>query len=100
MMPTLPLLVGWDFSQPSAAAQSATTLSSATPPWARTVAVDVVGGAVAESAVQVRADDDVAVVGEAAGELLIQLVPAGHVVNQDDAGERAIARRVARYRRG
>ena len=38
MMPTLPLLVGRALSQPSAAAQSATTLSSGTPPSARTVA--------------------------------------------------------------
>ena len=36
MMPTLPLLPGWAFSQASAAAQSATTVSSGTPPCART----------------------------------------------------------------
>jgi len=38
MMPARPLLAGWAFSQASAAAQSATTLSSATPPSARTLA--------------------------------------------------------------
>jgi hypothetical protein len=37
-MPTLPLLVGWARSQSAAAAQSATTLSSGTPPSARTFA--------------------------------------------------------------
>ena len=39
MMPTLPLLPGWAFSHSSAASQSATTLSSGTPPCARTLAV-------------------------------------------------------------
>ena len=38
MMPTLPLLEGRAFSQASAAAQSATTVSSAAPPCDRAVA--------------------------------------------------------------
>lgn len=39
MMPTLPLLVGSAFNHVMAAWQSATTLSSWTPPCERTVAV-------------------------------------------------------------
>ena len=38
MMPVLPLLVGWASSHSLAAAQSATTLSSGTPPSPRTFA--------------------------------------------------------------
>ena len=39
MTPTLPLLFGSDLSQRMAASESATTLSSATPPSARILAV-------------------------------------------------------------
>ena len=42
------------------------------------------------SAVQVRADGGVAVVGQTAGELLVELVPAGHVHDHDDAWEGTI----------
>src|SRR5215472_14507818 len=57
------------------------------------LAGDVVGAAVADTAVQVGADGHIAVAGDAAGELLIELVPAGHVVDDDDAWVGAAARR-------
>ena len=47
MMPALPVLDGGAFSQSSAAAQSATTLSSRTPPCDRTRAATSFGRAVA-----------------------------------------------------
>ena len=46
---------------------------------------DVVGRAVPEAFVEVRHDGDVAVFGEAACELAVELVPAGRVVGHDDA---------------
>src|SRR6185312_4063329 len=54
---------------------------------------DVVGLALAEPLVKVMADRRVAVMGEAAGALAVPFVPAGHMVNEDHARERAGTRR-------
>ena len=43
------------------------------------------------AAVQVRADGGVAVIRQAASELLVELVPAWHVHHDHDAGERSVA---------
>ena len=47
---------------------------------------DVVGSAMPVPAVQVRADDGVAVPGQPVGELAVELVPARHVMHGHDAG--------------
>src|SRR5262249_40851513 len=52
---------------------------------------NVVGAAVSDAAIQIRADGVVAVVGEAASEFLVQLVPTRHVVPEHDAGKRSVS---------
>src|SRR5262249_25473816 len=52
---------------------------------------DVVGRAVADAAVEVRADRGVAVAGEPPGALEVEPVPPGHVVDEDDARVWAVA---------
>src|SRR5204863_3609894 len=55
------------------------------------LARDLVGRTLANAAVQVWTDGGVAMVGEASGEFLVELVPAGQVVDDDDAGEGPVA---------
>jgi hypothetical protein len=76
MMPTLPLLSGWASSHSRAAAN---------------LGRDVVGGAVAVPVVQVRADHGEPMPGQPVAELPVELVPAGHVMDGDDAAARAVA---------
>lgn len=51
----------------------------------------VIGAAVPEPAIQVRADHLVAVAGEPFGELLVELVPARHVVHKHHAPQRPVS---------
>ena len=69
------------------------TWSSGTPPKPRARAATSSGLAGAGAGVEVRADGGEAVVGELAHDLQRPLVPAGHVVDDDDAGKRPVALR-------
>jgi hypothetical protein len=59
---------------------------------------DVVGCAVADPTVQVRADDRIAVIGQSAGELLVELVPSRHVMHGNNAWMVSIAIRASDIR--
>ena len=47
----------------------------------------IFGLAMAGAAVEIRCEGGITLVGELAGRLLVPVVPAGHVVQQDDAGK-------------
>jgi hypothetical protein len=53
----------------------------------------IVGPAMAKPAVQIGTDHGVAMIRQPPAELLIELIPAGHVVNGDDAREGTVALR-------
>ena len=90
-MPTLPLSPGWAFSQPRRGLAVGDHAVVGDAPLRTHLGGHVVGGAVAEPAVQVGADHRVAVARQALGELLVELVPAGQVVHHHDAREGALA---------
>ena len=93
MIPTLPFSCRRARRYRIAPSMSPIVRSSGMPPASRTLAELACGRRLAFAEVQVRTDGGVAMLGEPAGDLDGRLVPAGHVMDDHDAGVVASARR-------